>query len=224
MKVINLGLIKFQQAYLIQKKLNQDIYEGKEDETILICHHPAIVTLGKKSTSLDLTGWTGEVVAIERGGQATYHGPSQVVAYPLLDLRKRNNDIYLYLRNLETAVINTLIDFGIIAEGDTKNTGVWYKEKKIASIGVAVKRWITYHGLAINIFQDSLAFQGISPCGMSPDVMTNLEFISKKTVNREFFELALSNHLIKVLKLKKLEQSEYRSINPAIKIQSELHK
>jgi lipoyl(octanoyl) transferase len=199
MKIINLGLIEYLDAYEIQKKLNQDIYNGIHEESIIICSHRPVVTLGKKSHKTDLMNWKGKVIEIERGGQSTYHGPSQVIAYPLININQRGNDIYLYLRQLEWAISKTLTVYGINSKGDPNSTGVWCEDKKVASIGIAIKRWITYHGLAINLYNDPMAFKGISPCGMSHNVMTNLEKILSKKVNRSKFESHLADNLTNAL-------------------------
>jgi lipoate-protein ligase B len=201
MKIKNLGLIDYKEALDIQLAHVKALIENKESETILICHHPSVVTLGKKSTPADLMGWDGKVYEISRGGKATYHGPGQVVIYPIINLQKRDNDIYKFLRNLEQAMVNTLSEFGITnSKGDPDSTGVWIDDKKIASIGIAIKRWITYHGLAINIFHDEQAFRGINPCGLNVSVMTSLEEIQGNKVERFTFENKLCANLSELLK------------------------
>ena len=199
MKIINLGKIPYHEAHEFQKNWVQDLYQDKVEECLIVCHHPPVVTLGKKADQSDLCGWTGEVFNIERGGQATWHGPSQVVIYPIINLSKRQNDIYLYLRNLEKSISVTLAEYQLEAKGDPDNTGVWVNQKKIASIGIAIKRWITYHGLALNLYRDPLAFQGMSPCGMNTDDMTNLENESGIKVDRAEFEGKLALNLIDAL-------------------------
>ena len=202
MDIVNLGLIDYKDALDLQMKYLEDVLSEKKNETLLICHHPSVVTLGKKSSPNDLVGWRGKVYEISRGGRATYHGPGQVVVYPIINLEKRNNDIYAYLRNLELAMVQTLEEFGIEnSQGDPESTGVWINESKIASIGIAIKRWVTYHGLAINIFYDEKAFKGINPCGLDLKVMTTLEEILGKKVERFTFETKLSEHLLKLLKI-----------------------
>ncbi|WP_127714207.1 lipoyl(octanoyl) transferase LipB [Halobacteriovorax sp. HLS] len=202
MEVINLGLIDYKEALDIQLNYLEEVLIGTRDEVLLICHHPSVVTLGKKSSMSDLTGWKGKTYEISRGGKATYHGPGQVVIYPILNLEKRMNDIYAYLRNLELAMVKTLEEFGVKeAKGDPDNTGVWIRDHKIASIGIAIKRWITYHGLAINIFYDKDAFKGINPCGLNVKVMTSLEEILGHKVERFTFEKQLSSNLLELLKI-----------------------
>jgi lipoate-protein ligase B len=200
MKVINLGLIDYKKALDIQLKTLDSVIKGEQEDCLIICHHPSVVTLGRKSTQNDLIGWDGLVYEISRGGKATYHGPGQVVVYPVINLEKRDNDIYKFLRGLEQAMVNTLTDFGIIdSKGDPDSTGVWINDRKIASIGIAIKRWVTYHGLAINIFHDDKAFKGINPCGLNVNVMTSLEEIKGHKVERFSFEEKLCSHLIELL-------------------------
>lgn len=200
MKISNLGLIPYQEAWEYQKNCVAHVTEDRDSEEIIICHHPSVVTLGKKSTPSDLCGWQGETVAIERGGKATYHGPSQIVVYPILDLKKRGNDIYKYLRNLEMGVVELLSLYGLRAHGDHENTGVWCQEKKIASIGVAIKKWVTYHGIAFNIYRDEMAFKGINPCGFETSVMSSLEELIQKKIGRETLEDTLAQIYIETFK------------------------
>ena len=114
------------------------------------------------------------VVTIGRGGEATYHGPGQLVAYPILALPEGRRDLHRYLRDLEGAVIDAIGALGAEGRREEGKTGVWVGDRKICSIGVAVRRWVTWHGLALNVTTDLEAFQSFSPCGLSPEVMTNL--------------------------------------------------
>ena len=203
MKVLNLGLIDYRKAYETQLKTVEEVRQGQE-ETLIICSHPSVVTLGKKSTSSDILGWEGPIEEIERGGKATYHGPGQVVIYPILDLKRHNQNLSGFLEAMEKSMIDTLSFFELSAEGNQERgkpdyTGVWVRtelgKKKIASIGIAVKRWITFHGLAFNLYHDPLAFSGINPCGFSTNSMTNLETLLNKKVDRSTFENLLIENL-----------------------------
>ena len=203
MKIINLGLIPYQEAYQKQIATVEEVIAGGED-SIIICHHPSVVTLGKKSDrARDLMGWNGDVVDIERGGKATYHGPGQIVIYPIISLKNSQN-ISGFLEAMERSMVNFLKEFHLDASGNPFRgnpdlTGVWIDNRKIASIGIAIKRWVTYHGLAINIFEDTNAFQGINPCGMSADQMTYLEKELNTSLSREALETKLSTYLCKEL-------------------------
>ena len=203
MKVINLGAIDYLKAYEFQLETVEAVRQGGE-ETLIICSHPAVVTLGKKSTPTDILGWSGPIHQIERGGKATYHGPGQVVIYPIVNLKNHGQDISGYLNAMESAMIEALQTYGIESKGNEERgkpdyTGVWtvvdQTPRKIASIGIAVKRWITFHGLALNLYHDPLAFSGINPCGFSTSTMTNLEELLGEKLERVHFEEVLSSIL-----------------------------
>ena len=188
------GEIPYALAHQRQRQYVQDIAADERPETIVLCSHHPVVTLGKKSTSEDLTGWSGEVYNVERGGRATYHGPGQVICYPLINLKKRAQKVAQFLDALEQSIVSALAHYGVSAQGnqhrgDPERTGVWGPSgKKLASVGVAIKNWITYHGLALNLHHDPLAFRGINPCGYSAETMTSLEVLLQKKVPRREFE------------------------------------
>ena len=204
MRILNLGLIDYKKAYDLQLEVVEKVRSAGE-ETLIICSHPPIVTLGKKSTPADILGWQGNIEKIERGGKATYHGPGQVVIYPVIDLKKHDQNLAGFLEAMEQSMIDVLKTYELAAKGNEQRgkpdyTGVWVETemgmKKIASIGIAVRRWITFHGLAFNLDFDSLAFSGINPCGFSTSIMTNLETLLGKKVERSTFENQLSDILI----------------------------
>jgi lipoyl(octanoyl) transferase len=151
------------------------------------CSHPPVVTLGRGTQEGDLTDWTGDVVEVQRGGRATYHGPSQIVAYPILNLSTRKRDLHQFMRNIELAIIETLKFYGVQSGISEGNTGVWIGNKKIASIGIAVKKWVSYHGVAINIDHDSNAFTGLKPCGFTTETMISLEELTNTKINHQEF-------------------------------------
>ena len=209
LEILNIGLTPYREAYEIQLEKVAQAKEGK-GEFLIVCSHPPVVTLGKKSRPEDIQGWTGAIEEIERGGKATYHGPGQIVIYPIIDLKKRGQNIAGFLEVMESSMITVLNELGLKAKGNEDRgkpdfTGVWLEAddknsaKKIASIGVAVSRWITFHGLAFNLEHDPLAFTGISPCGFTTDTMTNLESIllSKRTkkAKRSTIENSLTSEL-----------------------------
>lgn len=211
MEVCHWGLTPYKEALEKQLQQVEEVYRYPEDlsaEKLFFCSHPPVVTLGKKAEAHDVLGWTGDVVPVQRGGRATYHGPGQVVVYPILHLGFRGQDLYRYLRLLEKAIIFSLKHFDLEAydsevfkqrslhdHHDKSLTGVWVGERKIASLGVAVKRWVSYHGLAINLENDPLAFKGISPCGFSADTMVSVEELKGEKINRQQFENYLANYL-----------------------------
>jgi lipoyl(octanoyl) transferase len=178
LEVRQLGRISFDQAHALQTELLAKRAAGEISDQLLICEHDAVVTIGRSPRSekrallesaLDLP-----IREVERGGEATWHGPGQLVAYPLRFLPEGRRDLHAYLRDLEQLVIATLADFGVVGRRQEGLTGVWIGPQKVASIGIAVRRWVTWHGLALNLTNDNLSFRGFHPCGLDADVMTRL--------------------------------------------------
>ena len=174
------------QKELVQQRLNDEI-----TDTILIGEHPPIITLGRGSKTSNLLNPSIPVVAIERGGDVTYHGPGQLIAYPILRLPEGKRDLHQYLRNLEEVVIGTLKEFGLEGQRNPGWTGVWATDplsgelKKLASIGVSVKKWVTYHGLALNVSTDLVAFSQMNPCGLQSEVMTSMQALLGQPVSMD---------------------------------------
>lgn len=210
------GLIDYEQALQKQLELVETVSQDQKHPGFLIfCTHPAVVTTGRQTLPEDIFAWKGSVVEVSRGGRATYHGPSQLVVYPILNLKfERHNrgpqEVRGYLRALEEAIVETLKEFGISSVGKTPQklpgqqaesdeTGVWVNDKKIASLGIAVKKWISYHGAAINLTSDTMAFSGMNPCGFKSDVMTSVEQQLGKPVKTDAFKHRLQNHLEQLL-------------------------
>jgi len=176
MEVVDLGLCEYPRAYEIQK---QTVLEKRRNpafpDRLYLVEHPRVFTFGRKS---DQSGYRpSPSFVIERGGEATFHNPGQLVAYPILALQEGERDIGFYLRALEQVVIETLQGWGLESDRKEKATGVWVqnKTKKIASIGVALKGWVTLHGIALNIENDLSGFHEINPCGFSASVMTSMK-------------------------------------------------
>lgn len=211
MRFLDWGLIDYEQALEQQLTINRQVHDHEVDETVVFCTHPPVVTVGRKQVQDDIAGWTGPIVEISRGGRATYHGPNQLVIYPILDLRKnhrgfKERDIHGYLRVLEDVIIHSLKSLGIAAvSGDTfpkdpdkSYTGVWVGRRKVASIGIGVKKWVTYHGVAVNLTQDEAAFRGIQPCGFQSQVMTSVQEVLGHSVDQEAFRLRLQSEIAEV--------------------------
>lgn len=180
--LIDSGVTDYATVYETQKELVDRRKTGRSQfDYLVLVEHPSVYTYGRKSQAADgsINGPLGEsVFAVERGGEVTYHNPGQLVAYPILYLNKGpERDLHLHLRRMEHTVIDVLADFGIAAEQREGATGVWVqgKNKKIASIGVAVSGWVTYHGCALNVCNDLKGFQKINPCGFQADVMTSMK-------------------------------------------------
>ncbi|HKV70669.1 MAG TPA: lipoyl(octanoyl) transferase LipB [Gemmatimonadales bacterium] len=170
-EVLDRGLVPYRDALELQRSLARDRIEGRLDHDVLILlEHPPVVTLGRGSHAEHVLESEGiDVVEVERGGDVTYHGPGQLVGYPIFDLKGFKQDLHWYLRTLEQALIEGLALLDIPAERNPGYTGVWTQGRKIASIGVHVKQWVTWHGFALNVTTDLTAFNRIVPCGI-PDV------------------------------------------------------
>jgi len=169
-------------ALALQRRLADDRLTGKlATDLLLLCEHLPVITLGRgaKASSLPLDPEALrrrgiEVYEVERGGDVTYHGPGQLVGYPIFHLREHRQDLHWYLRQLEEVLIVALAEFGIAAERNPGYTGVWTKGRKIASIGVHAKQWVTWHGFALNVTTELSAFDLIIPCGIPGVVMTSV--------------------------------------------------
>ena len=174
-----LGRVGYQEALNLQDRLVGEYLSGAGRETLLLLEHDAVYTIGRTrdQSSLRTPGALPHpVFEINRGGQATWHGPGQLVAYPILDLERRGRDLHRYLRFLENVIILVCGRLGVESCRREGLTGVWVGTGKIASIGIGVRRWISMHGLALNVLQCSLApFQHINPCGIADVKMTSIE-------------------------------------------------
>ena len=167
----------YREAWERQLALVESRKAGAGEDTLLLVEHPHVITLGRAQKALANVVAAGdvEVVAIERGGDVTYHGPGQLVAYPVIQLAEGERDLHKFLRALEEAVIRTLGAFDLRAGRAPGKTGVWLDEaRKICSIGIACRRWVTFHGLALNVATDLAQFHRINPCGFESSVMTSL--------------------------------------------------
>ncbi|NNM28857.1 MAG: lipoyl(octanoyl) transferase LipB [Akkermansiaceae bacterium] len=171
--------VDFHEALAVQRDLVAQRLAGAVPDTLLLLEHAPVYTIGRtrdRSSLHDPALLPHPVVEINRGGQATYHGPGQLVGYPIVDLRNHGRDLHLYLRLLEGVLIDTLADHGVTAGRRDGLTGVWVADRKIASLGIGVQKWITMHGFALNVTAESLPpFLAITPCGIANVAMTCLE-------------------------------------------------
>jgi len=172
-----LGRVDYGTALDLQRRLVAERKEGAIPDQLLLLEHPHVITLGRNGHLQNLLA--GEEILrragisfypTDRGGDITYHGPGQLVGYPIIDLREWKRDVGAYVRGVEQAIIDTLADFGIAAGRIPKLTGVWVGERKIAAIGVHISRWVTSHGFALNVTTDLSYFQYIVPCGLTKPV------------------------------------------------------
>ena len=178
--VLDLGLVPYQEAWDVQRSLAGAVSQGAIPDTVLFLEHPPVVTLGRRTEDGELhvpAGAEVDVVETDRGGKSTFHGPGQLVCYPILDLRRHGKDVKQYVRDLEEALIRTLAPLGLEATRIDGLTGVWLHPppRKIASIGVHISRWVTTHGYALNVDLDPKPFtEWITACGLEDAAFTTI--------------------------------------------------
>lgn len=177
LEVVEAGRVPYGAALEWQRHLAAARVARRLDhDVLLLLEHPPVITLGRAGRSEHLLSPEGvEVFEVERGGDVTFHGPGQLVGYPILDLTGHRQDLHWYLRTLEQALIAALAELGVPAGRRKGLTGVWTAGRKIASIGVHVKQWVTWHGFALNVSTDLASFERIVPCGIDGVVMTSIE-------------------------------------------------
>ena len=182
-QVLDLGTASYREVWARQLALVEARQVGQAPDTLIVVEHPHVFTLGRRRESQQnvLAPGDVEVIEIERGGDVTYHGPGQLVAYPIILLEQDRNerDLHKFLRHLEDAVIATCARVGIAADREPGKTGVWMTDergarKKLCSMGIACRKWVTFHGLALNVTTDLSYFRRINPCGFEASVMTSL--------------------------------------------------
>ena len=199
----DLGLIDYKDAWDLQKHTFELRYQKKISDIIYLLEHPHTYTLGKVADEKNLIGSKEyldkkkiSVYNIDRGGDITYHGPGQIVGYPIIDLKEWQNDTHKYLRALEEVIIRTCDHYGIKGIRDPKYTGVWIENRKIAAIGIKISRWITMHGFAFNVNTDLSLFTGIIPCGIVDKEITSLQKELSRSVSvTEVKEILLKNFM-----------------------------
>lgn len=174
LEVIDLGRRAYVETYALQEERLAARIRGEVPDGLLLVEHDPVVTRGRRSPEGDTEGVPFPVVDIGRGGEATYHGPGQVVAYSIIELPESRRDLHRYLRDLEQVVIEALRSLGIEGRREPGKTGVWIGARKVCSIGVAVRRWVTWHGLGLNVTTDLDAFRSFAPCGLDASVMTRV--------------------------------------------------
>ena len=185
--VVSLGTVEYQRALELQEKLVAARLADQIGDTLLLLEHPHIYTLGRGADDRFILNAAGvPVTRVSRGGQVTYHGPGQLVCYPILKLDGAARDVSRYLRTLEQAMIDALAKIGIDAARRDKFTGVWVGGRKIASIGVGIRRWVTYHGFALNVACDLRYFDAIVPCGIDGCEMTSIERLGSPIRVKDF--------------------------------------
>ena len=186
--VQNIGRKSYKAVWDLQKEMQQQRIKGEIDDTLILVEHDPVYTLGKNANEdhlLQSRDESVDVFNIERGGDITFHGPGQLVGYPILDLSNYKKSVSWYMRTLEQVLIDTLIEFKIIAQRNDGLTGVWVGDEKIAALGVRISRWVTMHGFALNVNPDLSFYDGIIPCGIFDHGVTSMEQLLGETQNND---------------------------------------
>ena len=165
----------YQETLIIQEGLREQVLKNPGDEFIVLVEHDHVYTLGKNANSSNILNKVCDIIQTDRGGDVTYHGPGQLVAYPIINLRMRKIGVKLYVEMIEKLISDTLMHYGLESHVPFKETGVWVEDRKIASIGIHVSRGVTMHGLAININTDLSYFENIISCGIEGVKMTTVD-------------------------------------------------
>jgi lipoic acid synthetase len=188
----DLGLVEYGEAWKLQRRLLHQRIEGKISDVLLLLEHLPTITIGRSGT-LDNVLISKERLAeegislffVDRGGDVTYHGPGQLVGYPILDLRERGKDLHRYVHNLEEVILRTLRDFSVEGDREDGHPGVWVNGEEIAAIGLSVRKWVSMHGFALNLNTDLEHFSFIRPCGFSNRRATSMSKILDSDIPRE---------------------------------------
>jgi lipoyl(octanoyl) transferase len=210
--ITDLGLVSYTDASSLQQRLAAARKSGLIDDVFLLCEHPHVITLGRNANRQNLLASEHvlrqkavELHATNRGGDITYHGPGQIVGYPILNLAAIKRDVGWYVRTLEEAMIRASADFGVTAYRVPGKTGIWVQagasEEKLAAIGVHISRWVTSHGFAYNVSTDLRYFDLIVPCGIADRKATSLEKLLRRSVPLEEVKPRLTGHLTDLFSL-----------------------
>ncbi len=206
--VVDLGSMAYGPAWELQRQVGLQVGLGQLPDVIMLVEHPPVYTLGRAARgSHENLVWDAArreqegitFVEVDRGGDVTYHGPGQLVGYPILDLNRHGRDLHHYLRDLEEALIRALAEFGIDAGRMPPHTGVWVNNEKVAAIGVKASKWITQHGFALNVDPDLDHFAGIIPCGIQDKGVTSMRKLLGVPLTLDEVKPAVVRHLSEVL-------------------------
>ncbi len=213
----DLGLVDYEKCLAIQKEYVRKIKLGEVGDTVILAEHPPVFTIGrsgKRNNLLVAEDYLKKigisVIDAGRGGDITFHGPGQLVLYPILDLKKRYRDLHRYLRQLEEACINFLKEYHVEGHRIAGRTGVWVDSKKIAFIGIGSSNWVTFHGLSININTDLGYFSMINPCGMRDIEVTSLSEITRGNIDMESAKQRVIKHFDYIF-AKRIDAHHYAS-------------
>jgi len=206
-EVRRLGIVPYADALKLQRELVEERRAGRIPDLLILLQHPRVITLGVKGdggrtnvlvSDEQLTEMGVEISETGRGGDVTYHGPGQIVAYPILDLKPDRCDVHRYVRDLEEVMIRVCADYGVSASRISGLTGAWIGNEKVGAIGVRISRWITSHGFAFNVSTILADFQLIVPCGIADHGVTSLEQATGRTLQMSDVEERLIDHFAAV--------------------------
>ena len=208
-----LGRISYSEGLEIQNNKVQLRIEGEINDQVLLLEHEPVYTIGRTKDHSSLPDEPASLphplFITNRGGKATYHGPGQLIGYPILDLKNYKQDLHIYLRSIENSLVNTCLHYGIKANTKDGLTGVWCNSRKIASIGVGVRQWVSMHGFAINIHTDLSLYRGMIPCGISNFGLTSIAKIKGKDYSLLYIADLMIDNIQKMLDLEIGSKVEY---------------
>lgn len=204
--ILDLGRRPYPEVWAMQKEIVEARSTGRAPDTLILVEHDHVVTLGRKTSPENLKADISvPVFQVERGGDATYHGPGQLVGYPIMKMVVP--DVKNYVRKLEEVLIQTVDVFSISSGRKENHSGVWVGDKKLASIGVAVTNWVTYHGFALNVNTDMSYFQLIRPCGLDPDTITSMQQLTGRPLDFRAVKSELVKSFSRVFDVPTMDQS-----------------
>lgn len=202
MALKSLGLVPYEDALMGQRKIHAEVADGTRTNTLILLEHPPVYTAGRRTTIEERPVDGTPVIDVDRGGKITYHGPGQIVGYPIIKLKNRN-DVVGYVREIESALIEVCKEFGINGEAYCERSGVWLRDergdRKIAAIGIRVAKGVTMHGFALNVSPDLHAFERIIPCGFTDSGVTSMAAELGRPITIEEVTPVLEKHLFEAL-------------------------
>ncbi len=215
-RVVLLGIMDYKEVYEMQKKLLKMRQQGTIEDTLILVEHKPVITLGKRGGESNILASKQfleergiNVYPVDRGGNVTYHGPGQIVGYPIIDVKNYGKDIRKFVHNIEEIFIQLLRDeYSIIAGRNPVNTGVWVEDEKITAIGFAVKRWVTMHGFAFNVNTNMEHFRLIYPCGIKDKGVTSLERLTGNTLEIDELINQIKKYFSKIFDVQIQEMSK----------------
>jgi lipoate-protein ligase B len=198
LEVMDLGRRPYPEVWELQKRMVERRASGVSEDALILVEHDHVITLGRKTSPENFKPQDVPVFQVERGGDATYHGPGQLVGYPIIKLE--TPDVRKFVRMLEDVLTQTVSSFSVVGGRKEGHPGVWVGGKKLASIGVAVTNWVTYHGFALNVNTDLGYFHLIRPCGLEPDTMTSMQALLGREVQVEAVKTELLKNFSSVFR------------------------